>query len=470
LEDMDDIIIWGAGKASLARCEWAVFAGYKILFIVDNNSDLWGERLNDILIKAPEALKDYNCTILTSDMYFDEINAQLTKMGYVGRQIGFQQFKKEAVSRNSVKINWSNVKIGNRSSFVFDAYFPKMNWGGTEEWSCMVANAIAGLDVQTYMICGMNDKFDRFTSNCIHFEAEDEISMIGKMASKIAECLPCVFISHISIALQAAYVVKAVFPEQINLIVVAHGDALYIYNYLSNWADRVDKIVCISEKIYSVLQEQYGLEPEKLIYKPNPIRIPTIANNRKINEKTLKIGFAARLARELKRTHLLCELIEVCIQKGLDVEFNIAGEGECLGLLKRYVTDKKLENRVHILGWILPTGMVAFWEEQDIYLNISSSEGMCLAMLEAMACGCVPVVTDVSGVSDVIEDGKNGFVVSVDEWLDIVDKIEFISNNREILYDVSKYNMKLIRNRFDVTDYAKWIIETFDTGFGVPVE
>ena len=69
-----------------------------------------------------------------------------------------------------------------------------------------------------------------------------------------------------------------------------------------------------------------------------------------------------------------------------------------------------------------------------------------------------------------IEDGKNGFVVSVDEWLDIVDKIEFISNNREILYDVSKYNMKLIRNRFDVTDYAKWIIETFDTGFGVPVE
>lgn len=122
------------------------------------------------------------------------------------------------------------------------------------------------------------------------------------------------------------------------------------------------------------------------------------------------------------------------------------------------------------MGWILPTGMVAFWEEQDIYLNISSSEGMCLAMLEAMACGCVPVVTDVSGVSDVIEDGKNGFVVSVDEWLDIVDKIEFISNNREILYDVSKYNMKLIRNRFDVTDYAKWIIETFDTGFGVPVE
>ena len=125
--------------------------------------------------------------------------------------------------------------------------------------------------------------------------------MIGKMASKIAECLPCVFISHISIALQAAYVVKAVFPEQINLIVVAHGDALYIYNYLSNWADRVDKIVCISEKIYSVLQEQYGLEPEKLIYKPNPIRIPTIANNRKINEKTLKNWLCSAVGKGIKK-------------------------------------------------------------------------------------------------------------------------------------------------------------------------
>lgn len=463
---MEDIIIWGAGKASKIRYEWAVFAGYRILFFVDNNSALWGESLNDVFVKPPTVLRGYNCKILTPDAYFEEIRAQLVQMDYAGSQIGFRQLKKEAVCRKPDMIELCNNKMNNRISFVFDSYFAGMNWGGTEEWSCMVANAIAGLGVQTHMICGMNDMFDRFTNNCMHFETEDEIGMITKMAPKIAECLPCVFVSHISTALHAAQAVKAVFPDKIKLVVVAHGDDSNIYEYLSFWSDRIDRIVCISKKIYTVFKVKYGVAPEKLIYKPNPVKIPTITDNREVNMGTLKIGFAARLAKEVKRAHLLCELIDACIQKNLDIECNVAGEGECLELLRKYVADRHLENRVHIWGWIPPIDMTAFWKRQDIYLNVSSSEGMCLAMLEAMACGCVPVVTDVSGVRDVIEDGKNGFVVSADRWLEVVDKIEFLVNNRQQLYDSGLYNMKLIKDKFDVTDYAKWMIDTFVTGFG----
>lgn len=89
-----------------------------------------------------------------------------------------------------------------------------------------------------------------------------------------------------------------------------------------------------------------------------------------------------------------------------------------------------MEDRVHILGWISPTDMAGFWAKQDIYLNVSESEGMSLSMLEAMACGCVPVVTDVSGVDDVIHNGENGFVVPVDRLIEIADKIEAINNDR----------------------------------------
>lgn len=467
---MKDIIIWGAGKASLKRYEWAVFAGYRILFFVDNNPVLWGEQLNNVFIKSPSVLKDYNCTILISDMYFEEISAQLNEMNYTGHQIGFKQFKKEVVCRKSEKVNLNSAKIGNRVSFVFDAYFSGMNWGGTEEWSCIVANAIAELGVQTYMICGMNEKFDRFTNYCMHFEVEDETCMISKMANKIADCLPCVFISHISIALYAAQVVKAVFPDKIKLVVVVHGDDPYIYRDLKFWADKIDEIVCISKQINVVLQEQYGLNPEKLIYKPNPIKIPTISGNRAFNVGTLKIGFAARLAKIQKRVNLLPQIIDACRHKNLDIEFNIAGEGDCLELLKDYVHSNHLEEKVHLLGWIPPTDMTKFWESQDVYLNISDFEGMSLAMLEAMACGCVPVVTDVSGVSDVIEDGKNGFVVPVDHWLEVADKIELLNNERKLLHNAGIYNMQLIRQQCDVGDYAKWMLETFGTGIEAPVE
>ncbi len=382
---MEDIIIWGAGKASLKRYEWALFAGYRIVLFIDNNPDLWGKKLNNILITSPEALKAYNCPILTSDAHFDEISAQLDKMGYTGDRISFRQFRKEAVCRKDVRIDLCNVKIGDNVSFVFDSYFSEMNWGGTEEWSCMVANAIAGLGVQTYMICGMNDKFDSFTNNCMHFAKEDEISMIKKMAQKIAECLPCVFVSYSSIALYAARIVKTIFPDKITLITVAHGDNSYFYPQLKLWSDRIDKIVCISKKIYTVFQEQYGLTDDILIYKPNPIRLPKGFGKRTFNDNILQIGFAARLEKMLKRTHLLPEIIDACMFKKLDIRFNIAGEGQCLDFLKNYVSRNHLEDRVHILGWISPTDMAGFWAKQDIYLNVSESEGMSLSMLEAMA-------------------------------------------------------------------------------------
>lgn len=51
---MEDIIIWGAGKASLKRYEWALFAGYRIVLFIDNNPDLWGKKLNNILITSSD--------------------------------------------------------------------------------------------------------------------------------------------------------------------------------------------------------------------------------------------------------------------------------------------------------------------------------------------------------------------------------------------------------------------------------
>lgn len=47
----------------------------------------------------------------------------------------------------------------------------------------------------------------------------------------------------------------------------------------------------------------------------------------------------------------------------------------------------------------------------DCLLLVSKSEGLSNALLEAMAAGCVPVASKVSGNVDLIEEGENGFLV-----------------------------------------------------------
>jgi galacturonosyltransferase len=47
----------------------------------------------------------------------------------------------------------------------------------------------------------------------------------------------------------------------------------------------------------------------------------------------------------------------------------------------------------------------------DIFVLPSDIEGLSNAMLEAMATGLITIVTDVPGAREVIDDGKNGFIV-----------------------------------------------------------
>ena len=458
---MEELIIWGAGKAAEIRYDWVILAGYQVKFFVDNDSKKWGGMIRGVTIYSPEIIKGCKGTIVIPDLYKDEIEAQLDEIPYQGRKVGFEQFRKEAFFSKKTSINLSNARIGNKTTFIFDSYFTGLNWGGVESWSCMVANQLADLGAETQLICGESKKFDECTRNCIHFTGYNEINTVKEMAVKIAAFLPCVFITHGSVALYAAQIVKAFFPDYIKVIAVAHGDEHNTYERLKFWSDGLDRIVCISRKIYMEFQDKYGLKEELLLYRPNPIKTPSLEERRIKGDGTLRIGFAARLRKEQKRVHLLPEIIEASMRKRDNVEFDIAGEGECLELLRNYVSEHHMEDKVHVLGWIPSTGMGDFWKNEDIYLNISDFEGMSLAMLEAMACGAVPVVTDVSGVSDLIEDGKNGFIVPVNGWLDSVGKIEILDKDRKMLQRASDYNKKLIREKCGLPDYARWMMDMF---------
>src|SRR5690625_7705202 len=77
----------------------------------------------------------------------------------------------------------------------------------------------------------------------------------------------------------------------------------------------------------------------------------------------------------------------------------------------------------------------------------SMSEGLPTAMLEAMACGCVPVVSDVGNVTDAAHHGVNALVIS--EWSDIQ---SFTSAVQKLLNDEPFRNRLAMNGRQLVVD------------------
>jgi len=92
----------------------------------------------------------------------------------------------------------------------------------------------------------------------------------------------------------------------------------------------------------------------------------------------------------------------------LDWQLLIAGSGPSEASLKRRATSHGFDNRTLFLGMIPPEEAGMVFSASDIVAVPSRAEPFGLVAPEAMACGAAVVVSDVGGLSEIIQDGENG--------------------------------------------------------------
>ncbi|MGH2796348.1 MAG: glycosyltransferase [Thermoleophilaceae bacterium] len=86
----------------------------------------------------------------------------------------------------------------------------------------------------------------------------------------------------------------------------------------------------------------------------------------------------------------------------------ILGDGPCREELEALTRRLGQEKRIVFTGAV--ADVTPYLREADVYLSTSVSEGMSNALLEAMSHAVMPVVSRVSGVGDVVEEGVAGLV------------------------------------------------------------
>jgi glycosyltransferase involved in cell wall biosynthesis len=101
--------------------------------------------------------------------------------------------------------------------------------------------------------------------------------------------------------------------------------------------------------------------------------------------------------------------------------------------------------------------MPQFYNEIDVYLCASSSEGFSLSVLEACACGRPVISTRVGGSEDLIVEGENGYLVerSVDA---IAEKLRKIDQDRDMLLKMGRRNREMVEEKWSWAVRAQdWI-------------
>lgn len=125
----------------------------------------------------------------------------------------------------------------------------------------------------------------------------------------------------------------------------------------------------------------------------------------------LKILTVGRLSSQ-KRVERLIASVSRLKQKGHeDFELTVVGDGPLRSRLAELAGRGGVLDRVKFLGWVSKEKLVHYYRAADVFGMASDFEGMPNVILEAMASGLAIVATDAAGTVELVQHGKNGFLV-----------------------------------------------------------
>ncbi len=140
----------------------------------------------------------------------------------------------------------------------------------------------------------------------------------------------------------------------------------------------------------------------------------------------LECAFIGRITR-IKRPDRFLDVVTEIQNRGLDIEFFIAGDGELLENCRARISAGDLP--VKVLGW--QSNIENILSAADIVILTSDNEGTPLSLIQAGMAGLPVVSTRVGSVPEVVLDGVTGMITSLGVQ-EIADAIENLANSAEL--------------------------------------
>lgn len=213
------------------------------------------------------------------------------------------------------------------------------------------------------------------------------------------------------------------------------------------------RIVAISEYERKRLIEDEGLPAEKLVTIYNGIDLARyrtsngagIRDELGIDEHAPVIGIVAAFRLE-KNHRLFVDAAAVILETYPSAVFVFVGDGELRSDVERYAEEKGVAPACRFTGF--RKDVDAIISGLDVGVLCSDWEGLPLVLLEYMASAKPVVSTNVSGVSEVVEDGASGFLVSPGDRGALAEKIIELLANEDLRRRFGDRGRRVVTEKF----------------------
>ncbi len=286
---------------------------------------------------------------------------------------------------------------------------------------------------------------------------EPMFAQVRWLLQHLAESPPAVFVINLSGAgyLATRWIRRSSIPS----IGIMHSDDPFYRRIFDEFVigpagNCLSDLVCVSEFLARTAAGAQTATSIHLI----PYGVPIPDRTASLSKGPLRLIYVGRLVEEQKQilevTRALCR----AVREVPETEAIIYGNGPDRSRVNRCLQEEDVGERVRLGGQVDNADIQRVMLEADVLVLLSDYEGLPIALLEAMACGLVPVCLRIrSGVGQLVEQARTGFLVD-NRGDDFVSTVRAIAENPELRSRVSAAARERIATEYsDELNASRWL-------------
>jgi colanic acid/amylovoran biosynthesis glycosyltransferase len=161
-------------------------------------------------------------------------------------------------------------------------------------------------------------------------------------------------------------------------------------------------------------------------------------------------------------------LIDACRrlrERGVDYVCHLVGDGPLRKDVMRWIADAGLQNHVRVHGPLTRPEVARLLAASDAAVLASHHgakgrrEGIPVALMEAMACGLPVVSTAISGIPELVESGRTGYLVPPRYPVGLADSLQALAADASLRRRMGSAGRKKVLDEFNLHDNTKQLLE-----------
>jgi len=335
----------------------------------------------------------------------------------------------------------SSLEVGGAERFVIDL--------------CYVQKVILGIDA---CIVSFGKETDKLVPICNKLDIK--VFIVNGSRFKKLLTFNNVMSSYSNIHSHSPYPLKFLLPlfffkKPQHLVYTRHGAHPFdhegwpkIHRMLKRY---VDEMTFVSQEGADIFQKHHGWVEKSISVIDNGVNLLSIKQT-KHNADNVRLGSVGRMVELKHQICLLRAIKRLPEQYQHKIEINFFGDGPSKEVLTCFIEENLADANIYFHGMV--SNRDDIYGVIDALVVTSETEGLSLAIMEAMAYGCLTIASNVGGNSKLVEHDVNGYLFDYDDDEVLSELLIKLVDERHLLNEMGAKAHYKIKENFSLESCA----------------